>query len=140
MSKVEEIKTEFVVGAHIVGRALTDTEVETLTEIMQSHMDKATTFGTQSQNLIGDIQRQTHFLSHHLFPRIGAIAYPSTMEGMFDEASDQVNELALLLERWGKILRRLDNEYTLMIDNIKEFHGNLDKKPTEGGNGNVTDS
>ena len=119
---------------------LTDTEVETLTEIMQLHMDRATTFGVQSQNLIADISKQSHFLSHHLFPRLGAISYPTTTEVMFEEASNEVDQLAELLEQWGKTLARLDREYTAMIGSIQQFHrDNLVPKLAAPDNGNVVD-
>lgn len=119
---------------------LTDTEVETLAEIMQSHMDRATTFGVQSQNLIADISKQSHMLSHHLFPRLGAISYPTMVESMFEEASEQVDKLANLLEEWGKTLARLDSEYTAMIGSIKQFHSdNLVPKLAAPDNGDVVD-
>lgn len=117
---------------------LTDTEVETLAEIIQLHMDRATTFGAQSQNLIANINKQSHFLSFHLFPKLGAVSYPTMVESMFQEASDEVDALADMLARWGQILVRLDQEYTAMIGSIQQFHrDNLIPKLTDGGNGNV---
>ena len=123
-----------------MSKVLTDIEVDALTEIMQSHMDRATTFGVQSQNLIASINAQSHLLSHHLFPRLGAISYPTTTEVMFEEAGNEVDQLADLLEQWGKTLSRLDHEYTAMIGSIKQFHrDNLVPKLTAPDNGNVVD-
>jgi len=139
MADFEEIRTPFAIGAHM-SKALTPVQVDALTEIMQSHMDRATTFGVQSQNLIAEVTKQSHFLSHHLFPTLGAISYPTTTEVMFEQASDEVEKLADLLEQWGKTLSRLDREYTAMIGSIQEFHrDNLVPKLTDGGNGNVVD-
>ncbi len=119
---------------------LTDAEVDALAEIMQSHMDRATTFGVQSQNIVADIARQSHLLSQHLFPRLGAMSYPSTTEVLFEEVGGEVDQLADMLESWGKTLARLDHEYTAMIGSIKKFHrDNLVPKLTAPDNGNVVD-
>ncbi len=139
MSDFEEIRTPYAIGVYM-SKSLTPVEVDALTEIMQSHMDRATTFGVQSQNLIADISKQSHFLSHHLFPRLGAVSYPTTTEVMFEEASNEVDTLADLLEQWGKTLAKLDQEYTAMIGSIQKFHrDSLVPKLTDGENGNVVD-
>lgn len=141
---MHKIGTELVhrfLGDREVGRQLTDTEVDALTEMMRSHMDKAITYGAQSQSLINNIRRHTHFLSHHLFPRLGAISYPSVSEGMFEDASDNVDKLADLMDEWGDALKRLDKEYTAMIESISEFHDKLDPPvPAPGGNGSMINS
>ncbi len=129
MDPTENRKAEIV---HPNPQTLTLTELEVLREQMQSHMDKALTYGQRSAVQIGDLTVLADTLSHGLLPQLGIhMGYmaggPSPADPLLEEVGEKIEEFGDTVTEWGDTLGMIAKEYNRMINGIFKFQEKIEK-------------
>lgn len=111
---------------------LTLTELEVLREQMQSHMDKALTYGQRSAVQIGDLTVLADTLSNGLLPQLGIhMGYiaggPSPVDPLLEEVGEKIELFGETVTEWGDTLGMIAKEYNGMINEILKFQKKIEK-------------